>query len=367
MPEIWQVVVKRPDGSINARLTGQRDGFVGFSFTRRVNSPGAFLIYFMRRADESEAQFLGRADVFEVDSQIEFWRRWQEQDIDWQLEGEFLNRSETIYTTVEGGTMLQAAGRGYLDLLHRRIIEAYSDSAEAAKSGPAESVIKEYVNEQAGPGAGARAIAGLSIEADGLGGDDGNWRKQFTNLLDTVQEITRIGGGDLDVVGVGDALFEFRWYAGQRGTDRSTNIIFSLERGNMGQPNLALKHHDEVNAILVGGQGAEAARILVWRTDAARIADSPLNRIERWRDARQEPDMDGLLSLGDEFLDEGRPKETLTFIPLQTPGTILGRDYFFGDLVTGRYMGHQETKKVMGYTYTWNEQNQEVTVELEDA
>ena len=367
MPEIWQIIVKRPDGTTNARLTGQKDGFVGFSFSRHVNSPGAYLLSFMKRADETVDQFLARVDVFELDSQVEFWRRYQEFGIDWQLEGEFLARAEDIYTTVDGGTMLYSAGRGYLDLLHRRVIDAYADSAGAAKNGVAETVIKEYVDEQAGPGAGARAFPGLSIEADGAGGNDHSWRKHYQNLLDTIREITRIGGGDLDIVGVGDALFEFRWYAGQRGTDRRENIIFSYERGNMGQPRISLKHYDEINAVLVGGQGNEAARTLVWRTDDERIAASPWNRLERWRDARQEPDLAGLESLGDEFLDEGKPKETLSFKPLQTPGLLLGRDYFFGDLVRGRYMGHEADKKVQGYTWTWNQEQQEVTVELSDA
>lgn len=366
MPEIWQVIVKAPDGSTSARLTGQEDGFVGFSFSRRVNSPGAFLLYFMKLAKETDAQFLARADVFELDSQIEFQRRWQEQDIPWQLEGEFLARSEEIYSTVEGGTMLYIAGRGYLDLLHRRVIYATAGSAGASKSGVAETVIKQYVDEQAGPGAGARALSGLSVQADALGGNSNDWRKHYQNLLDTVQEITRIGGGDIDVVGVGDALFEFRWYAGQRGDDRRTELLFALDRGNMGQPRLSLKHLNEVNAVLVGGQGEAAARTLVWRTDATRIADSTWNRQERWRDARQESAAE-LNALGDEFLDEGKPKQSLTFQVLQTPGCLYGKDYFFGDLVRGQYMGHTGDKKIMGVTWTWNQQQQEVIVETEDA
>lgn len=367
MPEYWQVRVKRPTGELAAVLTGQQDGFTGFSFSRSVNSPGSFLLYFMRRAGETEAQFLARMAVFEIDGQVEFWRRWPEQGIGWQLEGEFLTLDLRAYATVEGGMMLYVSGRGYLDLLGRRIVEDPTGSAEARKQGVAETVIKEYVEEQCGPTAGARALPGLTVQADGATGNAGGpWGKQYQVVLDVVQEIRSTGGGDVDVVGVGPAAFEFRWYLGQRGTDRTATILFALERGNMEAPELSLSHHSEITAVLVGGQGEEADRELVWRTDPARIALSPWNRREAFRDARQEPDTAGLEALGDASLQEGSPKETLTFTPLQVPGCLLGKDYFFGDLVAAQFMGYSATKQVAGYTYTWNQDAHDLSIELKD-
>lgn len=368
MPQVWQVRVKDQTGALSGVLTGQQDGFIGFSFNRTVNAPGSFLLLFMQRASETMTEFLARTAIFEQDGQVEFWRRHSSAGIDWQQEAEYLTLSRRIYTTVEGGTMMYIGGRGYLDLIGRRIIAAYTQSGEAYKTGPAESVIKEYVDEQAGPGAGARAIAGLTVEADAGGGIAGGpWGKQYQGLLDTIQEIRQDGGGDFDVVGTGAATFEFRWYEGQRGTDRTANVLFSLGRGNMGQPELNLAHQSEINAVLVGGQGEEQFRAWSWRTDDARIAASPWGRRERFRDARQEPDPAGLDALGDAFLVEGTPKELLTFKPLQVPGTLLGKDYFLGDLVTGSYAGYTTTKHVHSYTYTWNQDTQGVLVELTDA
>ena len=80
MPQVWEVIVKNQAGVKQATLTGQRDGFTGFSFTQRVNSPGAYLLYFMKRATQTDADFLTRVGEiggwFELDGQVEFWRRW---------------------------------------------------------------------------------------------------------------------------------------------------------------------------------------------------------------------------------------------------------------------------------------------------
>ena len=368
MPQVWQVRVKGQDGALAGVLAGQEDGFTGFSFNRTVNSPGSFLLLFMKRASETILEFLARTAIFVRDGQIEFWRRYPGAGIDWQKEGEYLTLSRRVYTTVEGATMMYVGGRGYLDLLGRRIVAAYTQSGEAYKSGLAETVIKEYIAEQAGPGAGLRALAGMTIEAVAWGGIAGGpWGKQYQQLLDTIQEIRQTGGGDFDVVGTGPATFEFRWYEGQRGTDRTANVLFALGRGNMGQPELNLAYQDEVNAVLVGGQGEEQFRTWSWRTDAARISASPWARRERFRDARQEPDPAGLDALGDAYLVEGTPKGLLTFRPLQVPGTLLGKDYFLGDLVTGSYAGYTATKHVHSYTYSWNQDAQSVSVELTDA
>jgi len=368
MPQTWQVRVKRQNGALSAVLTGQKTGFTGFSFARTVNAPGSFLLYFMKQADELEDEFLKRLDIFEEDGQLEFWRRYPEMGIKWQMEGEFMALATRRYSTIEGGTMFYVSGRGYLDLIKRCVVDAYSNSVEARKSGPAESVIKAYVDEQAGPAAGARASYGLTIQADAGGGiARGPWNKQYQNLLDVVQEIRSTGGGDFDVVGTGPAAFDFRWYEGQRGKNRTATVLFALDRGNMQQPELTIAHQDEITAVLVGGRGQESNRQLVWRTDPTRIATSLWGRRERFRDARQEDETAGLETLGDAFLKEGTPKESLTFVPLQTPGCLLGKDYFFGDLVTASYAGFTATKRVQGYTFTFNQDAQDVRVDLIDA
>ena len=370
MPKTFQLVLRSAAGAQVALYTFEAQGGVSFDYRRRVNSPGAHAIRFMQKANETLAAFEARTwGLFELDGQLEFRWRWPERGIPWHTDGAFFHRTPTWwYTAAEEGSALffQSGGRGYLDILNRPIIFATPESPEAVKTGPAESVIKEYVSEQAGPGAGTRARAGLSIEADGGGGNVVRVNKPYRNLLATIQEIAKVGGGDFDLVRTGAGLFEFRWFDGQRGTDRSGTVTFNIALGNMEQPRLTQRRHNEINAVYVGGQGQGAARVIVLRTDPARIADSPWNRIERWRDGRHEADIAGLNDLGDEWVEEGRPFDDLTFIPLQTPGSTLDLHYFFGDLVTGEMLGISAVKQIKAYTYVWSEDEQIVNIETED-
>ena len=368
MPKLWQVWIRNQAGARTANFTFEKQGGMGFDYTRRVNSPGAYGLRFVKKATESLAAFQTRViDHFVLDAQVEFSWRWEEMGIPWHTDGTFFHRSGPRSYNAQGALIFESGGRGYLDLINRRIIDEFAGSVGAIKEGPAETIIKEFVNQQAGPGAGARAMPGLTIQADAGGGNIVRVSHPHRNVLPIIQEIAKIGGGDFDVVRTGVAAWEFRWYEGQRGTDRSSTVLFNIARGNMAQPQLAQSCHNEVTAIIVGGQGEGAAREIVRVTDAARIAASPWNRIERWRDARQEPDAAGLADLGAEWLEEGRPTDALTFKPLQVPGTLLDKHYFFGDLVNAEMLEVAVVKKVKAYTYAWSGVRQDLGIELEDV
>lgn len=368
MPKIWQAWIRNQAGERTANFTFEQQGSMGFDYTRRVNSPGAYGWRFLQKATESLAAFQERVtDHFVLDAQVEFSWRWQEEDIDWHTDGAFFHRTDVWRYNAAGALVFESGGRGYLDLINRPIIDEFAGSAGAIKEGPAETVMKEYVNEQAGPGAGARAKPGLTIQADGGGGNVVRFSSPHRNLLAIIQEIAKIGGGDFDVVGTGTAAWEFRWYEGQRGADRSSTVLFNVARGNMEQPELRQSRHNEATVIVVGGQGEGADREIVRVSDAVRVAASPWNRIEEWRDARQEPNTDGLEDLGAERLEERKPKDTLTFKPLQVPGTLLDKHYFFGDLVSAEMLDVAAVKKVKAYTYAWSAQRQDLGIELEDV
>ncbi len=368
MPKTWQVWIRNQAGARTANYTFEQQGGMGFDYTRRVNSPGAYGLRFLKKATESLADFQKRViDHFVLDAQVEFSWRWQEEDIDWHDDGTFFHRSWVKRYNAAGALVYETGGRGYLDLINRPIIDEFAESAGAIKEGPAETIIKEFVNEQAGPGAGARAMPGLAIQADAGGGNIVRVTHPHRKLLPIIQEIAKIGGGDFDIVRTGVAAWEFRWYEGQRGTDRSMTVLFNVARGNMEQPELRQSRHNEATVIVVGGQGQGSDREIVRVEDAVRVAASPWNRIEEWRDARQEPDTAGLNDLGDERLEERRPKDELTFKPLQVPGTLLDKHYFFGDLVNAEMLDVAVVKKVQAYTYAWSSARQDLGIELEDV
>lgn len=354
MSGVWQIRLKSAAGA----LVGVIDDYDSCYFVNQVNTPGAFGI----DLDASSS----KCALFELDGQVEFWRRDQELSDSWTLEGEYLFRGATHVEREDGAVVYRASGVGYASLLNRRIIAASAGSAGAAKSGKAETVAKAFVEEQCGPTAGARALSGFSAEADGAHGNDVTLARAYRKVLEVVQEIASIGGGDFAVVGSGAATFQFRWYNGQLGTDKHVTVIFQPELGNMVKPMLVEHRHEEITAVLVGGQGEGALRTATWRTDAARIALSPWNRIELFRDQRQESDADGLNSTGDAALEEGTPRPGLTFQVVQTPGCAYREHYTLGDLVTAKFLSYSQTHQIVRVSVTVNKDGEQIDVLTEE-
>jgi len=364
MPQDFMVRILDTTGAPAAILTGGEDGYTRFSYTRRIGTLGTFTLGIVKRADEGMTAFRARVAVLAIlDGIAEFSWCWPEMDIDWHVDGVFLIRSWSDYLSVDGEYSFELMGRGLIDLLGRRRIAAFVGSVAAEKTGVAETIAKELVEEQAGPGAGARAIPGLTVQADAATGPAQTWSVAYKNLLTVVQDIALAMAGDFDVVMTGAATFEFRWYDGQMGADRTATVVFSTDRANVRMPLLEDMHQNEINAVLVGGEGEDNARMWSWRTDPAAIAESPLNRCEDFVDARSEEELTGLETLGDTRLDEMRPRYELRFEPIQTPGMCLDRDYFLGDKVTAEFLEYTGETHLRGYTYTWTADDRTLTLE----
>lgn len=372
MPKIYQVQVKDTAGALKAIFTGERKGFYRFYYHRDLNTPGAFSIAFAKMASETEAEFVARTDHFELDGVVEFWWRWEEYDIDWRLDAAYLIRDRTWLFTAQGKLVYEIAGRGFVDLINRRVIQLGEDETSVAldevnKSGVAETVIKEYVTEQAVVSDWARPVPGLSVEADQARGPEilasSLNRNLYQILYNTLLGISCF----YDVVSIGDALYEFRFYYPLLGTDRREDVHFSPALGNMTQASLTLDQHDEITAVLVGGRGTERDRAYTWRTDDARIAQSPLNRIELFINANNANSATEYEEWGDRKLEDMRPQETLKFIALQTPGSLFGKHYFYGDLVSSQFMGIDQDKHVSGFSVVESSTRKSLSVEMRDA
>jgi len=363
MPPLWRVKLRNLSGEYLLA------DYEGFSFTRRAGSCGAYALRVVKPESETGRAFYTRMMArFTLDAQVEFWFQWAEYGIEWYKEFEALHRRYEFYVREDGALVFESGGPGYNDLLRRRIIAAASGSAEASKSGAAETVAKEYVDEQCEGGAGSRAITGFTVEADGAHGDTNTLGRSNRNVLEVVQEVAELGGDEFAVVGTGSGTFQFNWYDEQLGTDRSSEVIFALERGNMASPRLAVDRTDEVNAVRVGGKGEGTSRAYVWRTDSTLIDDSSWNRIEDFVNASNESTTAGLNQAGDKRLAEKAPLKKLTFDVLQVPGCLYGKHYFLGDKVTADFLGLSETKHVAQVTVTLSASEPGMPqVELEDV
>lgn len=343
--------------------------FLELAYTKRVNAPGSY------------ALTLGGADPkiahFGTDVQVEVWRFDQANDITAYIDFGGFHRYAGRGYDERGQEHFLSRGPGYMELLGRRIIYAAHGAAGADKTGAAETIAKAFANEQAGPGAGARALAGLSIQADAAAGPAVRFSRAYRNLLEVLQEITDVGQGDMDVVSTGAALWEFRWYNGQLGTDRTWGnpagnapVQFAPELGNMATPAYEMDRTQEATACYVGGQGTGAGRTVVVRTTAAAILESPWNRREIWRDAQNETLAAGLNAKGDRYLWEQQAKENFGFRCLQTPACLYGKHYALGDLITARYGNVTVNKKVIGVSVSvkaGDSQVETIDVELGDV
>lgn len=375
----YQIRLKNLAGLQVALLTD----WYRLEFTRKVNGVGGCTL-------EIDGN-ISVVDEFVLDGQIEIWRSDLAASpvIALYLEYEGFHRTEVRRTSEEGRATYSSVGLEYDNLLDRRAILYPSGSAQVGKAAFGETVMKEYVNENAGPGAtspprliDSGVLTGLTIQADGAAGLVWTGSRAYRNLLDVLVEIARDSGVDFGIVGTGPATFEFQAKASPWGADRTTvglnpatglngagnpPVIFSLPQGNMQAPSYSKDRRDEVNSVIVLGQGQEADRVLAERTDAAAIAESTWNRIEGTRQGNTEDTVAGLQSIGDEVLEALQAKEVFAFAGLQIPATLYGRDYFLGDLVTARYNTIEQNKKIVGVKITVQAGVENIVLELTDA
>jgi len=359
MPITWQVVLR---DALMGKVVATFDQRLEWTLTREINAAGSFGFHI--NGDDA------RVALFDLDSQVEFWVTDPENGIAWRKEAEFFHSDYDYYTDASGARHFVSMGKGYVDLLNRTINQGKAGSAGSAKAGQAETVIKAYVDEQAGPGAGARARSGLTIQIDTMSGNAINIQRSYRNLLEICHDVAAIGGGDFDVVGThasqaGPATFDFRWYLGQRGDDRRLTVIFSEGYGNMAEPRLEVRRSQVRNWAFVAGQGEGAARETVLRQDALSIGLSPWGQREVFVDAREVEagNTAALNDKGDTTLAENLATVAFSFKPVQSPGCLWGRDYFLGDLVTARYQNTDYERKIQSATISHGRMGQSIEVQ----
>ncbi len=343
----YELRIKDTTGTDIARIVDYRR----LDYTHRVNAPDSHAIIF-----DGNATFIPSIDI---DYQVEVLRRLN-PTIPFYLEYEGFHRTQLRQTTGKGQSLFTSFGVGYAHLLKRRGIWYPSGSAQAEKTGFGETVMKNFVDENAGPSAtfpprllASGVTSGLTLQPTGGAGASWTGGRAYQNLLQVLQEIADVSAVDFQVVGVGAALFEFQAQATPIGDDRSVGngagnapVTFSLDFANMAIPVLSFSRTAEASAVIVMGQGIGSDRTVVQRTNTITIDDSPWNRIEVSRGAVNESATAGLNAVGDNLLELLRPNESFTFQPIQQESYQYGRDYFVGDLVTTRYQAVERNVQI---------------------
>jgi len=357
-----EIILRDTLGNIIARF----DDWISYQINREVNG--------IDRASFTIDGYDQKALLFGLDYFVEFWRSNLEANIAKYRESVTLHRNPLYAYDHRGQLTYTSTSVGLNDMLNRRIVYNYAGDARTSKSGAAETVMKEFVNEQAGPSAtiaagrlAEGAITGLIIEPDAATGDNWDGGRTWENLLSVLQGI----GDSKDMAFWIELLdptvprFIFRAKEKPYGSDRSSTgidastgrnsagnipVIFSADFGTAISPSYGILRDTEANVAIVLGRGNEDERNVRERTLAGTSydTDSPWNRREIAVHATQETTNDSLDANGDEILKTTIPQTIVDLEIVQHPSCLYGRDYFLGDIITVRVSGLEVNRTITG-------------------
>lgn len=319
--------------------SGARNGFRRVTCTKQVNAPGLLKLTL-------PGDFSGLWSIADK-TQVILYRRDVARSIAWYKEFVGLYR-DPDYRNQQGNKEVTLLCPGLMSILgwYHVLWAANVANRTVFTAAKAETIMKTLIDRNA-VAATATAAAGrdrnapsygVSNQADAAGGNTIDWTAKRSNtLLEELQAIARVAGGDFDLVYNSSTDRQFRFYAGQRGSDKSATITFAESLGNMDNVRYVRSRSSERTAAVVGGQGTESNRDTVTRTGTNY---SSSNDIEVFVDARDiaKGATAALQARGDKQLDELESRDIFAFDVVQTQGVYYGPSgtgsYTLGDLTS---------------------------------
>lgn len=340
--------------------SGARNGFLRVVCRKRVNAPGEIQI-------DLPGDFPGLWSLADK-TQVLLFRRDSARGIDWYKEAVGLYR-DPDYANKGGQRQVTITCPGLMSILswYHVLWPANVANRTVFTTAKAETIMKTLVDRNA-VAANATASAGrdrdardygVGIQADAAGGNTIDWTANRSHtLLEELQALALVAGGDFDLIYNSSTSRQFRFYAGQLGTDKSATITFAENLGNMDNVRFKRTRSTERTAALVAGVGQESARATTIRTGTNY---GSTNDIEVFVDAKDLGANDSAANRqarGDKRLDELESRDEFSFDVVQTQGTYYGPSgtgsYTLGDLVTAvRPDGVSVAQQVYGATLSW--------------
>jgi hypothetical protein len=361
MPAEYYIILRDPSGNKVAEI----DDFWDLTYSKRRWEPG--LAQFSMDGNSS------KIPLFVSNAQIEVWRRNPQQGIDWYCDFYGLFRKQ-VRETPNQIDYFRVFAPGQMTMLGWAcVMWPDKTTGRSVFTGlPAESIMKKLVNWNVTTNAttaNGRLVSWpfstISVQTDGGRGNTIDWKCALKNLLTELQSIAAVAGGDFDLVKTGPAAWEFRFYPGQMGTDRTATVQFALNLGNMAEPKYTRDQTNEATIAVVGGKGDARDRTFVTVTGAT--YNIATNYIETFVTATDQDSNAYLTAKGKEALYKAQARNQFGFTVLQTPSTQYGRDYFMGDLVRANYKGFIFNQVIHGVTVNYPKEGKEtIRVETRD-
>ena len=318
--------------------SGGRNGFLRLVYRRELNAPGRF------RVDVPDA--LPDLPDYADKDQVEIYRK--PAGGVWRVDFHGIFRDEAIADDATGEEQVQLSGPGALARLSWYHVLWFAGVANRTvfSAVAAETILKTLVARNAVVATATTAAGrfrnapdyGITTEADAGGGTVLTIRPgAYKNLLTTLQGLQPLAGGDFDLVKAGANVWEFRFYAGQRGTDRRGDVVFSKPLGTMTGIRYELRRSAERTAATIAGQGEASDRAIAIRTtgpnySASNDIETVVEATDVERDTADE--VAQLQARGDAALDELAAQPVFSFEVAPTESCRYGVHYDLGDLAT---------------------------------
>lgn len=360
MPAYYRVDVLTASGVLLAEI----DNYKELAYTNTVNAPGVAEI--VLHGANTKIQYLTE------NAQVEIYRRNDDFGLDWTRDFVGFLRKEDRKTSRGDDTYI-ASVIGAKEILNRRVNAHYAETTNRTiyASQSVETVMKTLVHTNVGAAAITASgrlrngvITGVSIASNQVRGSGISWRNAYVNVLDDLQKLANAYAMDFDLNKTGASAWQFEVYPSQRGTDRTTTVLFALENGNMTDPQYSFDALEERTVALIGGDGEGSARQIVTISGSGYSA---LDDREIFVDARNNKGVTAVLTAaGIAALQDAIPEEKFTFRVLQTPSCYFGVHYFLGDKVKSRYKNQTFTQKIQSVTvrYSRDSDLEDITVRM---
>lgn len=360
----YEVRVYNPDGGELLALIQQIE-WQSMRYTRAVNDVGTFQITIPLSSSKASSLLM-------LDALIEVIRR--PNNSTYTVEGTYFARTFNPLVDESDLSWLVVGGEHVNQILRRRVIDPDDDplnggkeekgpgtgAGYSTKSGTADDVMSELVEEQAGPTASAdRQVPGLTVAPSASVGNNvgGRWTYQ-DNLLETLQSLALTSGMDFEVEREEDADLLFTAHIIGSDKTYTTNhptgkyVVFAPELGNMSQPAITRDRRNEINYLYLLLRGPEEARE-TFEQSLPTVNDSPFNRIEGSSDAREleeDASITEFQTQGFTFLRENASEEEFSFNVTNAASTY--HDIWdIGDSITARWPdfdNYQQDLRIIG-------------------
>lgn len=361
----YKLIINNASGIKQAEIVN----YLALGYSKRVGRVGA-----LKTALPSSASIVAS---IANDWQVEVWRRNLDLGVDWYQDFIGLFKDEKS-TKVNGLDRFEMTLPEDKELLRQRVVAwpAGVVNRSAFTSQRAETISKNLVTYNASASAttangritdGAFVGKTVTVQADAAGGNLLDWRCAGDNLIETLYSLSLIGGGDFDLIKTGAVTWDFRWYLGQRGVNRTATVLFATQYGNMLTPSYSVARMEEKTVAIVGGESQGIDRVYRTRTGPNY---STSHKVEAFVDGRQDKTTAALDARGDAALEKAQAKTLFGFEIGQTPGTAYGVHYcvagVMGDLVTAQFNTIETAVKIAGVTVaSQTGKGESVKVELE--